>query len=57
MDTFLYHILAIDVKGYVDPSLPVEEIVKRLKEQNALVIAAHPDRKNRTRNIFPGFSG
>jgi len=40
-----YHILAIDIKEYVDPTLPVEEIVKELKEQNAVVIAAHPDRK------------
>ncbi|WP_211247082.1 PHP domain-containing protein [Methermicoccus shengliensis] len=40
-----YHILVIDVKEYIDPTLPVEEIVKRAKEQNALVIAAHPDKK------------
>jgi len=40
-----YHILAIDIKEYVDPTLPVEEVVKELKEQNAVVIAAHPDRK------------
>ncbi|AAD35644.1 phosphotransferase [Thermotoga maritima MSB8] len=44
-NTDLYHIVAVDVKEYVDPSLPVEEIVEKLKEQNALVIAAHPDRK------------
>jgi len=41
----LYHILAIDIKEYVEPSLPVEEIIKEVKEQNAIVIAAHPDRK------------
>ena len=41
----LYHILAIDVKEYVDPTLPVEEIVELVKDQNALVIAAHPDKK------------
>ena len=41
----LYHILAIDIKEYVEPSLSVEEIIKEVKEQNAIVIAAHPDRK------------
>jgi len=41
----LYHILAIDIKEYIDPTLSVEEIIKEAKEQNALVIAAHPDRK------------
>ncbi|HIQ49704.1 MAG TPA: phosphotransferase [Nanoarchaeota archaeon] len=41
----LYHILGIDVKDYVDPTLTVEEIVKELKDQNALAIAAHPDKK------------
>jgi len=40
-----YHILVIDVKEYIDPTLPVEEIVKKAKEQNAVVVAAHPDKK------------
>ncbi len=40
-----YHILAIDIKEYIDPTLPVNEIVRRIKEQNAIAIAAHPDRK------------
>ncbi len=40
-----YHIIALDIKEYVDPTLPVEEIVQKLKEQNAVAIAAHPDRK------------
>lgn len=56
-NTDLYHIVAVDVKEYVDPSLPVEEIVEKLKEQNALVIAAHPDRKSKMKNIFRGISG
>lgn len=40
-----YHILAIDIKEYIDPSLSVEEIIEHIKEQNAVSIAAHPDRK------------
>ncbi len=40
-----YHILAIDIKEYIDPLLPVEEILKLIKEQNGVSIAAHPDRK------------
>ena len=33
----------VDIKEYIDPTLSVEEIIKEAKEQNALVIAAHPD--------------
>ena len=40
-----YHILGIDVKNYVDPTMSVTQIVKALKKQNALIIAAHPDMK------------
>ena len=40
-----YHILAIDIKEYIDPSLPVEKIVEKIKKQNAIGIAAHPDKK------------
>ncbi len=40
-----YHILVLDIKEYIDPSLPVEEIIERARDQNALTIAAHPDRK------------
>ena len=47
----LYHILAIDIKEYVEPSLSVEEIIKGVKEQNALVIAAHPDRKKEDKEM------
>ena len=38
-----YHILAIDIKEFIDPSLPVEEIIEKIKEQNAVSIAAHPE--------------
>jgi len=41
----LYHILAVDVKEYVDPTLPVKDIVENIKDQNALAIAAHPGKK------------
>ncbi|OYD17247.1 phosphotransferase [candidate division WOR-3 bacterium JGI_Cruoil_03_44_89] len=37
-----YHILAIDIKEYIDPTLPVEEIVKEIHKQEAIVIACHP---------------
>ena len=44
-DTKAYHILVIDVKRYIDPALPVEEIVFQAREQDALTIAAHPCRR------------
>mgnify|MGYP003873350117 CR=1 FL=1 len=44
-DTRSYHILVIDVKRYIDPALPVEEIIFQAREQGALTIAAHPCRR------------
>lgn len=44
-DKDYYHILAVDIKEYIDPSLPVEEIIEKIKEQNAISISAHPDKK------------
>ena len=41
----LYHILALDIKDYIDPSLSVEEIVKQIHSQQAIAIACHPDLK------------
>ncbi len=40
-----YHILAIDVKCYIDPGLPVEKIVNYTHEQGAIAIACHPHHK------------
>ncbi|MGD1999345.1 MAG: hypothetical protein PVJ00_02175 [Desulfobacterales bacterium] len=39
-----YHILAVDIKEYIDPGLPVEEIVDRIHAQGAIAIAPHPHR-------------
>jgi len=44
-DTKSYHLLIVDVKDYIDPSLPIEEIAAKAQKQEALVIAAHPCRK------------
>jgi len=44
-DTRAYHILVIDVKDYIDPALPVEEIAIQARRQDALTIAAHPCRR------------
>ena len=40
-----YHILAIDIKKYIDPSLSVEKIVKEIHKQGAIAIACHPHHK------------
>jgi predicted metal-dependent phosphoesterase TrpH len=39
-----YHILAIDIKEYIDPGLPVEEIVTSIHEQGGIAVAPHPHR-------------
>jgi predicted metal-dependent phosphoesterase TrpH len=39
-----YHILAIDIKEYIEPGLPVEEIVEEIHRQGAIAIAPHPHR-------------
>lgn len=40
-----YHILAVDIKEWIDPTLPVEEIVDCIHSQNAIAIACHPHHK------------
>ncbi len=47
-----YHILVIDVKDFIDPELSVEEIIERVREQNAVAVAAHPDKKKKDREHF-----
>lgn len=39
-----YHILAIDIKEYIEPGLPVEEIINRIHAQGGIAIAPHPHR-------------
>ncbi|MHA1269468.1 MAG: PHP domain-containing protein [Candidatus Helarchaeota archaeon] len=41
-----YHILAIDIKKYIDPDLPVEKIVKAIHKQGGIAIACHPHNKD-----------
>jgi hypothetical protein len=43
-DTQGYHILAIDIKDYVEPGQPVEAIVNQIHEQGAIAVAPHPHR-------------
>jgi len=40
-----YHILAIDIKEYIDPTLPVKKIVEEIHMQGAIAIACHPHHK------------
>lgn len=40
-----YHILAIDIKKYIDPCLPVEKIIKEIHNQGGVAIACHPHHK------------
>jgi predicted metal-dependent phosphoesterase TrpH len=39
-----YHILAIDIKEYIEPGLPVEDIVRQIHAQGGIAIAPHPHR-------------
>jgi histidinol phosphatase-like PHP family hydrolase len=43
-ETAGYEILALDIKEYVDPSLPVEAIVQGIHDQGGIAIASHPHR-------------
>lgn len=39
-----FHLLGLDIRHYIDPSLPAEDIAVKIHEQNGLAIAAHPCR-------------
>lgn len=39
-----YHIVAVDIKEYIDPGLPPEKIIDQIHSQNAIAIAPHPYR-------------
>jgi len=42
----LYHILAIDVKEYIDPNKDVKSIIADIHAQGAIAIACHPHKKD-----------
>jgi len=41
-NTEKYHILGIDVKEYIDPSLSVERIIEEIHRQSGIAVACHP---------------
>ncbi|MGO9568076.1 MAG: PHP domain-containing protein [Desulfomonilaceae bacterium] len=40
-----YHILALDIKEYISPDLPVEKIVQEIHRQEGVAVACHPHHK------------
>ncbi len=42
----LFHMLAIDVKEYIDPNQTVEKIIEDIHDQDAVAIACHPHLKD-----------
>lgn len=44
-NTGQYHILALDIKEYINPDLPVAGIVEQIHKQEAVAIACHPHYK------------
>ncbi|MGC9337707.1 MAG: PHP domain-containing protein [Candidatus Cloacimonadia bacterium] len=40
-----YHLIGLDIKSYIDPTLPEKEIVSALHQQGAVAIACHPHHK------------
>jgi len=42
----LFHLLAIDVKEFVDPNQKVEDIIRDIHSQDAIAIACHPHLKD-----------
>ena len=41
-----YHILAVDIKRYIDPDDTVEGIIKEIHRQGGIAIACHPHRRD-----------
>lgn len=39
-----YHIVGLDIREYIDPSLAPEQLVEQIHAQNAIAIAPHPCR-------------
>jgi len=42
----LFHILAIDIKEYIDPDQRVEDIIEQIRDQGAISVACHPHHKD-----------
>ncbi|MFZ5453605.1 MAG: PHP domain-containing protein [Thermodesulfobacteriota bacterium] len=50
-----YHILAVDVKRYVDPDNTVEGIIEEVHRQGGIAIACHPHRREPgSEEVSPG---
>ncbi|MBD3369041.1 phosphotransferase [Candidatus Fermentibacteria bacterium] len=45
-DTRHYHVLAIDIKEYMDPDLGVEELIDAIHGQGGIAVACHPYFRN-----------
>ncbi|MCP4648543.1 MAG: phosphotransferase [PVC group bacterium] len=42
----LFHIVVVDVKEFIEPLLPVNEIIEKAHSQGAIAIACHPHNKD-----------
>lgn len=40
-----YHILALDIQEWIDPDLPVPEIINQIHHQQGIAVACHPAKK------------
>jgi predicted metal-dependent phosphoesterase TrpH len=50
-----YHILAIDVKQYIDPDNTVEDIIAEIHRQDGIAVACHPHRREPSNGeVVPG---
>ncbi|KZK74777.1 MAG: phosphotransferase [Pelodictyon luteolum] len=45
-NTSKYHILALDVKEFISPDLPVEPLLREIRRQGAVSVACHPYVRN-----------
>lgn len=45
-NTTRYHILALDIKEYISPDLPVEQIIEAIRQQQGISVACHPYLRN-----------
>ncbi|ACD89233.1 PHP domain protein [Chlorobium limicola DSM 245] len=45
-NTSRYHILALDIKEYISPDMPVEDIIACIRRQQGISVACHPYIRN-----------
>jgi predicted metal-dependent phosphoesterase TrpH len=48
-DTQKFHMLGIDIKDYISPDQPVEQIIEQIHTQGGIAVACHPAQRGHTK--------